>query len=130
MPFLIKIIINAVALWIASLIIGGIHLAEDTSSTTTQVLTILAVALVFGVLNAVIRPILLFLSIPLLLITLGLFTFIVNAAMLGLTSWLSGLMGLDFVIDAFWWDAVWGALIITIVSMILNAVLPDSATTR
>jgi len=125
MSFLLKIVVNGVALWIASLLLDGIELAEDTTSTTTQLLTIGAVALVFGVLNAVIRPILLALSFPLLILTLGLFTFIVNAAMLALTSWLSGLMGLDFTVVDFFWDAVLGALIITIVSMILNAVLPD-----
>lgn len=125
MSFLLKIVVNGVALWIAALILDGIELAEDTTSMTTKLLTIAAVALVFGILNAVIKPIVMVLSIPLLVLTLGLFTFIVNALMLALTSWLSGLMGLDFTVQQFFWDAVLGALIITIVSMILNAVLPE-----
>lgn len=125
MSLLLKIVVNGVALWVASLILDGIDLAESTSSTTSKLLTIGAVALVFGILNAVIKPILMVLSLPLLVLTLGLFTFIVNALMLSLTSWLSGLLGLDFTVQNFFWDAVLGALIITIVSMLLNAVLPD-----
>jgi putative membrane protein len=125
MSLLLKIVVNGVALWIAALILDGIELAEDTTSMTTKLLTIAAVALVFGILNAIIKPIVMLLSIPLLVLTLGLFTFIVNALMLSLTSWLSGLMGLDFTVQEFFWDAVLGALIITIISMILNAFLPD-----
>lgn len=125
MSLLLKIVVNGVALWVASLILDGIDLAESSSSTTSKLLTIGAVALVFGILNAVIKPILMVLSLPLLVLTLGLFTFIVNALMLSLTSWLSGLLGLDFTVQDFFWDAVLGALIITIVSMLLNAVIPD-----
>ncbi len=124
MSFLIKVLVNGVALWVASLLIDGIVFGGD-GDTTTTVITIGAVALVFGVINAIVRPILLVLSIPLLVLTLGLFTFIVNALMLLLTSWLSGVLGLDFEVANFWWDAVLGALVITIVSMILHAVLPD-----
>ncbi len=124
MSFLIKVLVNGVALWIASRLLDGIAF-EDTSSTTAYVLTIAAVGLIFGVLNAVIKPILFVLSLPVLILTLGLFTFILNAIMLWLTSWVAGWFDLGFVVQEFWWDAVLGALIITIVSMILNAVLPD-----
>jgi len=128
MEFLVKVLVNGVALWVASLLISGITF--EGSSTTATVVTIGAVALVFGILNAIVRPVLLFLSIPLLLLTLGLFTFIVNALMLALTSWLSGLLGLAFEVQDFWWDAVLGALVITIVSMILHALLPDGEFNR
>ncbi|USQ80345.1 phage holin family protein [Ornithinimicrobium faecis] len=124
MSFLIKVIVNAVALWITSRILDGI-VFEDNSDTTAFVLTIAAVGLIFGVLNAVIKPILFVLSLPVMLLTLGLFTFILNAIMLWLTSWVAGWFDLGFYVEAFWWDAVLGALIITIISMILNAVLPD-----
>ncbi|WP_114907922.1 phage holin family protein [Ornithinimicrobium murale] len=124
MSFLIRVLVNAVALWITSRIIDGI-VFEDTSNTTAFVLTIVAVGLIFGVLNAVIKPILFVLSLPVMLLTLGLFTFILNAIMLWLTSWVAGWFDLGFSIEAFWWDAVLGAVIITIISMILNAVLPD-----
>ncbi|WP_109472471.1 phage holin family protein [Ornithinimicrobium cavernae] len=124
MSFLIKVLVNALALWITSRIIDGI-VFEDTSDTTAFLLTLGAVGLIFGVLNAVIKPILFVLSLPIMLLTLGLFTFILNAIMLWLTSWVAGWFDLGFRVESFWWDAVLGALIITIISMILNAVLPD-----
>lgn len=125
MSFLLKVAVNAVALWVAAWLIDGITLADDSTSTTATVITVGVVALIFGVLNAVIRPVLMILSVPLLVLTLGLFTFMVNAAMLSLTSWLSGLFGLDFHVAEFFWDAVLGALVVTVVSLVLEAVLPD-----
>lgn len=122
--FLIRVVVNGIALWVASLLIQGIAFAGE-GATMARVLTIGAVGLVFGVLNAVVRPILFFLSLPLLVVTLGLFTFILNAVMLALTSWIAGLLGLEFSVADFWWDAVLGALVITIVSLVLNLVLPD-----
>ncbi|QDO87305.1 phage holin family protein [Ornithinimicrobium ciconiae] len=124
MNFLIKVAVNGVALWIASLLFDGI-VFEDTSNTTAKVLTVLAVGLIFGVLNSIIKPILFVLSLPIMLLTLGLFTFILNAFMLWLTGTVAGWVNLGFEVTEFWWDAIWGALIITIVSMILNAILPD-----
>lgn len=116
---------NAVALWVAAWLVGGIQLAEGSVSNQEQVITILLVALVFGVANAIIRPILVVLSVPALILTLGLFIFIVNAAMLGITSWFSGVIGLDFHVESFFWDAILGALIISLVSMLINAILPE-----
>jgi len=83
------------------------------------------VAVIFGGLNALIKPILTILSLPVIILTLGLFTLIVNAAMLELTSWFAGQFNLAFHVDSFFWDAVIGSIIITIVSMILNLVVPD-----
>jgi len=120
----IRVVVNGLALWVASLLISGISFGTG-GSLVAQVLTIGAVGLVFGVLNAVVRPILFFLSLPLLVVTLGLFTFILNAIMLSLTSWIAGLLGLQFTVADFWWDAVLGALVITIVALVLNLVLPD-----
>lgn len=122
--FVLRVAVSGVGLWVAALLIPGIAF-DDDGSTVAQVLTIGAVALVFGVLNAVVRPILLLLSLPLLVLTLGLFLLILNAVMLSLTSWLAGLLDLGFVVQDFWWDAVLGALVITIVTMILQLVLPD-----
>ena len=82
-------------------------------------------ALVFGLVNALVKPVLKFFATPLIWLTLGVFTLVINAAMLQLTSWLTGQLGLPFVVDEFFWDAVLGALIITFVSMVLNAILPD-----
>ncbi|MEP7192270.1 MAG: phage holin family protein [Actinomycetota bacterium] len=123
--FVIRVLLNGVALWVAAALIQGIHLADNRASTSSQLVTILWVAVIFGLLNALIKPILTIFSLPFIILTLGLFTLIVNAAMLQLTSWSAGKFSLDFHVDQFFWDAVLGAIIITIVSMILNAILPD-----
>jgi len=123
--FVIRVLVNGVALWMAAYLVQGIHLADKHVSTSSQLVTILWVAVIFGLLNALIKPILTILSLPVIILTLGLFTLIVNAAMLELTSWFAGQFSLDFHVDEFFWDAVFGSIIITIVSMILNAVLPD-----
>ncbi|MCA1780617.1 MAG: phage holin family protein [Dermatophilaceae bacterium] len=123
--FLIRTAVNGVALWVAALAVGGIHLGEDDPELSTRLLTIGLVALIFGLVNAVIKPIVSLFSLPFIILTLGLFTLIVNAFMLQVTAWLAEPLGLDFSIDAFWWDAVVGAIVITLVSMVLSVVLPD-----
>ncbi len=123
MNLLIKVGVNAVALW-ASLILPGIYLGDGKFGS--KFATVLLVALVFGIVNAVVKPIAKFLSFPAIILTLGLFTLVVNAFMLQLTEWIADPLGLSFTIDDFFWDAVLGALIITIVSMALNVLLPDA----
>jgi putative membrane protein len=125
MSFAIKVLVNGVALWVAAYLVQGIDLVDHPASTSSRLVTILWVAVIFGLLNALIKPILTILSLPVIILTLGLFTLIVNAAMLELTSWFAGQFSLDFHVDQFFWDAVIGSIIITVVSMILNAVLPD-----
>jgi len=123
MGFLIKIAVNAVGLWVAGLLVSGITLGEGKFGS--KFATIVLVAIVFGIVNAVVKPIAKLLSFPFIILTLGLFTFIVNAFMLQLTEWIADPLGLSFHIDHFFWDAVLGALIITIVSMVMNWVIPD-----
>jgi len=123
--FLIRVAVNGVALWVASLVISGIHLGEGSQSTSSKVLTTVLVALVFGVINAFIKPIVKLFSLPFIVLTLGLFTFIVNAFMLQITEWIADALDLAFSIDEFFWDAVLGAIVITVVSWVLNLVLPD-----
>jgi putative membrane protein len=123
--FAIKVLVNGVALWVAAQLVQGINFAVDKASTSSQLVTILWVALIFGVLNALIKPVITILSLPVIILTLGLFTLIVNAAMLELTSWVAPHFHLAFHVDQFFWDAVIGSIIISVVSMILNAVLPD-----
>ncbi|MBT9255446.1 phage holin family protein [Phycicoccus sp. MAQZ13P-2] len=123
--FLIRVGINAVALWVAALVVQGVDLAEDQVSTGRKILTIVLVALVFGLVNAVIKPIAKFFSFPFIVLTLGLFTFIVNALMLQITEWISNGLGLSFTIDHFFWDAVLAAIVITLVSWVLSVVLPE-----
>ena len=83
-----------------------------------------AVAALFGVINLFVKPIVKLLSIPLYIITLGLFTLVVNALMLLLTSWIAGKLGVPFEVDGFW-SAVLGGLVISVVSWLLNVLLPD-----
>ncbi|HSO64949.1 MAG TPA: phage holin family protein [Ornithinibacter sp.] len=123
--FLIRVVVNGIALWVAALVIDGVDLAEDESTFSTKVLTIVLVALVFGVLNAIIKPLATLLSLPFIVLTLGLFIFVVNAFMLQLTEWISDWLNLAFAIDEFFWDAVLAAVVITFVSWVLNIVLPE-----
>lgn len=124
MYFLLRVLVNAAALWVAAYFIDGIHLAEGETDLGPRLLTIGLVALIFGLVNAIVRPIAMIMSLPLLVVTLGLFTFVVNALMLALTSWLAGLFTLDFHVTDFFWDAMLGALIITVVSWVLSVVVP------
>ncbi|MGB3257407.1 MAG: phage holin family protein [Ornithinimicrobium sp.] len=124
--FLFRVLVNGVALWVASLIVPGIIVGEGAETLNT-VITLAAVGLVFGLLNAVLRPILFVLSLPALILTLGLFTFILNAIMLSMTSWAASGLGLAFEVQHFFWDAILGALIVSIVSTILNLFNPADA---
>lgn len=121
---LVKTVVNGLALWLAAVIVPGIHIGEQ-GSTSKTIATVVIVALIFGLINAVLKPILRLLSLPLVVLTLGLFLIVINALLLELTSWLAGQLDLAFHVDSFWWDAIWGALIISVVASILNAVLPD-----
>jgi putative membrane protein len=123
MFFLLRLLINAVALLVTAWVVPGIHLgAAGPHPTTNDWVTLLIVALIFGVVNAVIRPILILLSLPLEIITLGLFIFVINAFMLLLTSWIAQSMGLGFRVDKFF-AALLGALIISVVSFVLSHAL-------
>ena len=112
MPFLLRLLINAAALWVAIQLVDGI---EHRGSWWS----LLFVALVFGLLNASIKPLLKLLSLPIIILTLGLFLFVINALMLLMTGWVSGLFNLGFYVDGFW-DAFLGGLIVTVVSLVLS----------
>lgn len=122
MKMLLAVLANAVALWVAAALISGIEFGGEGSSMW---LTVVLVAALFGVLNAIVKPVLKLLSLPLVVLTLGLFLIVVNAIMLALTSWVSGLVGLDFHVDSFFWDAVLGSLIISAVGVVTSMVLPS-----
>ena len=122
MRFLIWVVVNALALAAAAWLIEGIRV--EGSSTEEQAITLIVVALIFGVVNAVVEPIVKLLSLPFIILTLGLFLIVINAAMLLLTSWISGELGRRFEVEGFW-TAVLGAIVITVSTWILEAVLPD-----
>lgn len=121
----ITIGVNAVALWVAAWIVPGIVLNSPSADTTKNILTAIVVAAIFGLINAFVKPLLQIISVPLIVITLGLFLLVVNACMLGLLSWVSGKLNLPFHVEHFWWDAIWGGLIVALVGMVLNALLPE-----
>ncbi|MBI2187656.1 MAG: phage holin family protein [Acidobacteria bacterium] len=112
MHILIRLLINAAALWAATRLVPGISFTGDWR-------LLFVVALVFGVLNASVRPVLWFMTLPLLLVTLGLFTFVLNALMLWLTGAVSDALGLGFHVDGFG-TAFLGALVVSIVSFLLS----------
>jgi len=117
--FLIRLLINAVALYAAVAVVPGILPVQGTSW-----ISYLGLALIFGLLNALVRPLLKFLTCPLIILTLGLFTLVINT----LLFWLTGLIGLNFgigfTVDGFW-PAFWGGLIVSIVSVVLTAFFKD-----
>ena len=123
--FVIKVLVNGASLWVAAQLVRGIHLGSGATTTTNQVMTILWVALIFGLVNATVKPVLSFFALPVIILTLGLFSLIVNAAMLQLTSWFAHQFSLAFHVNHFVWDAILGSLIITVVSMILHGLLPN-----
>jgi putative membrane protein len=118
MSFFIRLLINAAALYAATRLVDGIHF----SGTPVQ---LLGVALVFAVVNTLIKPVLKFLSFPILLLTLWLFIFVINAMMLLLTSALSETLGLGFRVNGFV-PAFVGALVVSVVAMALNALLSNT----
>lgn len=120
MKFLLRVLIAGVAIWVAAWIVPGIELGD--AELSDQALTALVVGVIFGVVNAVIGPIVRLFALPLLLLTLGLFTFVINALLLWFTAWLSGELGLEFAVEGFW-AALLGALVVSIVSVGLNMVL-------
>ncbi|MGW1890349.1 phage holin family protein [Streptomyces sp. NPDC002004] len=120
--FVVKTIANAGALAIAVLLLDKITLTGD--NTAKKVLTLIIVALIFGLVNFLVKPVVKVLTFPLFILTLGLITLVVNALMLMLTSWLAGKLDLSFHVEGFW-TAVLGGLIISIVSWALHIVLPD-----
>ncbi|MFD3308029.1 phage holin family protein [Streptomyces sp. NPDC058694] len=120
--FVVKTIANAGALAVAVWLVDKITLSGD--STGKEIGTLLLVALVFGLVNVLVKPIVQVLTFPLFILTLGLITLVINALMLLLTSWLADKLDLSFHVEGFW-TAVLGGLIISIVSWALNVVLPD-----
>jgi putative membrane protein len=120
--FIVRIVAGGVALAAAAWLIDGISVGPGT--TSERIVTLLLVAIIFGLVNAIVRPIARLISIPLLILTLGLFTFVVNALMLMLTAWIGDQFDLAFEVDGFW-SALLGALVISVVTFVINVILPD-----
>ena len=112
-------LLNAAALWVAAWLLPGL----DFQGTLVQ---LLMVAAVFGIVNSLLRPILTVLTCPLIVVTLGLFTLVINALMLLLTGWLSVRWDLGFSVTGFW-AAFFGGLVVGLASVLLSLLLPRAA---
>lgn len=113
MSFVIRLLVNAAALYVATKLVPGVTFEGGA-------LAFFGVALVFGVVNAFLRPVAKVLTFPFIIVTLGLFIFVINGLMLWLTSRLSAALDLGFHVSGFW-AAFWGALVVSIVSFLLSA---------
>jgi putative membrane protein len=127
MRFLLRILATAVALWVATALLDGITVSG--ASGWANAFTLLGVAAIFGVINAVLKPIIQVLGCLFYLVTLGLIALVVNALLFLLVSWLAGVLNLPFHVEGFW-SAFWGAIIVGIVSWAINVALPDSPRQR
>jgi putative membrane protein len=122
MRFLIRIVVSAIALAVAAAVVPGI--AVTTASLESKTLTLIAVALIFGVVNAILKPIVKTIGCAFYLLTLGLIALVVNALLLWLTSYLAGKLNLPFHITGFW-AAFWGAIIVGVVGWLLSVLVRD-----
>ncbi|OBG84131.1 hypothetical protein A5733_08695 [Mycobacterium sp. NS-7484] len=120
--FLLRAALTGVALWVVTLIVPGMSFVGG-DSTISRVGIIFVVAVIFGLVNAFIKPIVQILSIPLYILTLGLFHIVINALMLWITSWITdNTTGWGLHIDQFWWTAIWAAIVLSVVSWLLSFV--------
>lgn len=122
MAIVIRVAVVAVSLWLATVLVDGIELGAGT--TAARVGTLVAVAIIFGVVNEFVKPVIKVLGCPLYVLTLGLFGLVVNALLFMLVGWLAGVLSLPFVVAGFW-AAFWGAIVVAIVSFVLHLFIPD-----
>ena len=119
--FIIRWVINAVALYAAIYILPGVIQPQGASW-----LSFLWLALIFGLVNALVRPLISLLTCPLIVLTLGLFVLVINTLMFALTGWLGTQFGVGFTLaDPYWWNAFLGSLVVSVVSVILSLILKD-----
>ena len=123
MGILIRLGISAVALWISTLVLPGITV--ETDSNATKVFTLVVIAAIFGIVNAVIKPLIKVIGCWAYVLTLGLVSIVVNGALFMFVSWIAGELDLPFHVDAFWPTAVIGALLVGVISWVLSLAVPD-----
>ncbi|MBF6211404.1 phage holin family protein [Nocardia puris] len=128
MQLVLRLIINAVAIWLAAAWVTGIEiLSPEENGNGGKIVVVLVIAAVFTLVNALVKPIVKLLSLPLIILTLGLFLLVVNALMLWLTAKLTELVDqpdYGLVVDGFW-AAVLGGIIISLVNWVLGVLVPD-----
>jgi len=122
MRFLLRVLVSAAALGVATWVVPGITL--PAASGWSKAGTLLAVALIFGIINATLKPLIKIVGCAFYVLTLGLIAFVVNGLLLWLTSWIAGKLSLPFHVSGFW-AAFWGAIIVGLVSWVLNLLTGD-----
>ena len=127
MRFLLRVLASAAALAVATAVVPGIEL--QTASLGSRILTLIGVALIFGVVNAVLKPIIKTVGCLFYVLTLGLVGLVVNGLLLWLTSWVAGKLKLPFHITGFW-PAFWGAIIVGVVGWLLGILVRDRDTKK
>jgi putative membrane protein len=120
MRVVLRVLITAAAVWVATLVVPGIKLT--TGSIESKVLTLVVVALIFGLVNALLKPIIKTIGCLFYVLTLGLIGLVVNALLFWLTSWVAGKLKLPFHVSGFW-AAFWGAILVGVVGWLLNLFL-------
>lgn len=121
--FLVRLLINALALWITTMLVTGVSVvAYEPKDTTAKVLTFLLVAGIFGIVNGVIGNFIRIVAFPLYILTLGLIALVVNSLLLLLVAWISDLIGFGLQVDGFWWGVL-GAVVLALLSWLISIVL-------
>jgi putative membrane protein len=128
-PFLIRAALTGFALWVVTLFVRGLSFVGG-DTRLQRVGIIFVVAVIFGLVNAFIKPIVQILSIPLYILTLGLIHIVINGLMLWITAWItSHTTHWGLAIDHFWWTAIWAAIVLSLVSWVLSLVVRDASRT-
>lgn len=123
MRLIVRLLINAVALWLTTLIVAGVHIVPFAPGGTLEtVLTYLLIAAIFGIVNGVIGNLIRIVAFPLYILTLGLIALIVNGLLLLIVGWISSLIGFGLVVDSFWWGVL-GALVLGLISWLIGILL-------
>jgi len=122
MRLIARLLINAVALWLTTLIVAGVHVAPYEDTALATVLTYLLLAVIFGVVNGVVGNLIRVVAFPLYILTLGLIALVVNGLLLLIVSWISGLIGFGLTVDNFGWGVL-GALVLGFISWLIGILL-------
>ncbi|WP_430591795.1 phage holin family protein [Humidisolicoccus flavus] len=121
MRFFLRVVFTAIAIWLVSLVVGGISVTPYEDTTFATIVTFLLVALVFGVINASLGNLIRIVAFPLYILTLGLIALIVNGFLLMIVHWISDAVGFGLTVDGFWWGVL-GALLISFVTWLITAI--------
>ncbi|MCM3658952.1 phage holin family protein [Agromyces mediolanus] len=125
MRFIVKTIVVALALWLTTFIVAGVSVVPYEDTQLATILTYLLVAAIFGVVNAIVGGFIRVVAFPIYVITLGLISFIVNGLLLLLVDWISGLIGFGLEVEGFWWGVL-GALVLGLISWLIGLIVRPS----